>query len=301
MGLLEKFENIKIEADNRISPEDKAFCERHQAAYEAALQGVQELVFFWEDMVKMQKELLGEKNESESSGLIYLAFRNGLAISDLSLFQHMEGLHQKFILTISRHFNSAYSISLSGNDVVEKLLPREPKQSWPRDKEAEEAYHKAMRSLVVHYQDVVELMIQQMDGRSFYEQAYHELTDQCHRAAWNTYQGKPKYERRKNMIRYTGYGCRCKNWGSRDKWELQDDTKDILKGLAFFETGVFRYYPMGFQELLGYSDSYDNEHSFPTCVKLTQLKMFKNGRVDFKFSSDAYAEEFERLYLGSVC
>ena len=74
-----------------------------------------------------------------------------------------------------------------------------------------------------------------------------------------------------------------------------------LRGISYFETGNYRTYPLGISELLGYGYSYDNDHEFPTCEKLTQLKMFKNGRVDFKFSSESYAEEFERLYLGTVC
>lgn len=162
-------------------------------------------------------------------------------------------------------------------------------------------YHSALRSLVLHYQDIVELLVFQLDGRTFAQQAFHELADQCHQAAWNLYQKKPKYERKKNVIRYIGYGCQVRNWGRSDEWQLQDDTKAMLRGMAHFETGNYRTYPLGMSELLGYGYSYDNAQEFPTCEKLIQLKMFKNGRVDFKFSTEAYAEEFERLYLGSVC
>lgn len=33
MNLLDKFETVTVKADVRITPEDKAFCEAHQAAY----------------------------------------------------------------------------------------------------------------------------------------------------------------------------------------------------------------------------------------------------------------------------
>lgn len=297
MGLLEKFENIKIEADNRISPEDKAFCERHQAAYEAAIQNCQELKLFWEDMIRVQNELLGE--DSGKPNLLYLSSGH-LELSAENINKHIERLHKKLVYVLVNHFNSAYTMSLSSNKIEEVLLPREPERG-DRTGEVLKAYHDELQSLTIHYQDIVDLLINQVEGRSFTEQAFYELTAQCHQAAWNTCDGTPRFERKKNVVRYTGYGCRCKDWGRYDKWELQQSTKDILKGIAHFETGAFHLYPKGFQELLGYGGSYDNEHSFPTCVKLTQLKMFKNGRVDFKFSSDAYAEEFERLYLGSVC
>ena len=301
MNLLEKFEAVEVTPGHCISPEDKLYCERHQAAYEAALQGVQELVFFWEDLRKNQQELLGEGQNSAGNDLTYLAFRNGLSITDTSLLNHIEGLHQTLILNITHHFNTVYNMTLSQSEIEEKLLPQEPKQTWPRNKEAEEAYHAAMQSLVLHYQDIVELLIIQMDGRTFAQQAFYELAEKCHKAAWNMYQKKPQYERKKNVIRYTGYGCQVRNWGQRDEWQLQDGTKEILRGISHFETGNYRTYPLGISELLGYGYSYDNDHEFPTCEKLTQLKMFKNGRVDFKFSSESYAEEFERLYLGTVC
>ena len=45
MNLLDKFDAVTVEADFRITPEDKAFCEAHQAAYDAAIQSFHELAF----------------------------------------------------------------------------------------------------------------------------------------------------------------------------------------------------------------------------------------------------------------
>ena len=71
MNLLDKFDAVTVEADFRITPEDKAFCEAHQAAYDAAIQSFHELAFFWEDMENTQKELLGSKEDT------YLSSRDG--------------------------------------------------------------------------------------------------------------------------------------------------------------------------------------------------------------------------------
>lgn len=38
MDLLKKFAAVEIKADNRITASDRAFCEKNQAAYEAAIQ-----------------------------------------------------------------------------------------------------------------------------------------------------------------------------------------------------------------------------------------------------------------------
>lgn len=75
MDLLDKFDAVTVKADVRITPEDKAYCEAHQAAYDAAIQSFRELAFFWEDMENTQKELLG------GSGSSYLSSRDGPEIS----------------------------------------------------------------------------------------------------------------------------------------------------------------------------------------------------------------------------
>ena len=58
--------------------------------------------------------------------------------------------------------------------------------------------------------------------------------------------------------------------------------------------------PYGFDSLLGYRHSGSDTVEFPTCSKVIQLKMFKNGRVDIKFASAAIARQFADDYLGRV-
>lgn len=36
MGIMDKFSTVEIKADNRISDADRAFCVRHQQAFDAA-------------------------------------------------------------------------------------------------------------------------------------------------------------------------------------------------------------------------------------------------------------------------
>ena len=37
MDLLDKFDAVTVKADARITPDDKAYCEAHQAAYDLSL------------------------------------------------------------------------------------------------------------------------------------------------------------------------------------------------------------------------------------------------------------------------
>ena len=60
MELLQKFAAVEVQTDRRIAETDKNYCE-------AAISSFQELAFFWEDMNKVQQELLGGKESSFST------------------------------------------------------------------------------------------------------------------------------------------------------------------------------------------------------------------------------------------
>ena len=295
MNLLEKFEAVTVEADGRITPEDKELCEAHQAAYDAAVQSFHELAFFWEDMENTQKELLGNE------GAYYLSSRNGPEISRRRIDDHLEYLHREVICNIVRHFNSTYNVSVSAHEVCNNLLPKEPDCRRYEKPEIHEEYHTKLREAKIRYEDVVDQVILLLDGRSFAEQAFHELAEKCHKAAWNMYQKEAKYERKKALITFNGYFCSVQHYSWQDEWKLDNQTQDILRGAAHFETGSFHIYPLGFSNLLDYSRSPSNEHEFSTCKKVKSLKMFKNGRVDIRFTSETHAAEFAAKYLGLVC
>lgn len=76
--------------------------------------------------------------------------------------------------------------------------------------------------------------------------------------------------------------------------------KDILYGVAHFETESYRVLPLGFSDLVGYCDIKEAMVEFPTCEKVKQIKLFKNNRVDLKFATAALAGEFIEKYLGTV-
>lgn len=299
MGILEKFSTVEIRTDNRIAPTDKSYCEQHQKAYETAISSFQELAFFWEDMNKAQQELLGDSKSPFFHN--YLTSHDGPSISQTAINNHIEALHRDFIMNLTHYFNSTYHVSVKSSEISETLLPKKPEGRW-RDNYMEicEAYQAQMQSLVVRYQDVVDQIILRLDGRSFKEQAFYELHGKCQSAAWNSYEQKAKYERKKDTIRFTGYFCRFRGW-PYDGWELDDSMKDILRGVAHYETGVYNVFPAGFSCVTGYQEIKSDVVEFPACEKVKQMKLFKNNRVDIKFSSAEYAEDFVDKYLGAVC
>ena len=74
-----------------------------------------------------------------------------------------------------------------------------------------------------------------------------------------------------------------------------------MKALAYFETGAFGQYPDGIDDLL--SEEYPLWYDlweFEDCKKLEKIKLFKNGRMDIRFTSEGHAREFVTDYLGTV-
>lgn len=298
MELLDKFSAVEVKADNRISQSDLFYCEQHQSAYETAISSFKELAFFWDDIEAAQKELLGDR-DSSSFYHNYLASRNGPNISKESIERHIASLHIDFIMTLTRHFNSCYHITVDSSEITTALLPVKP-EGYGVSREMKEKYHKQMQNLTVHYQDVVDQIILRLNGRTFAEQAFYELYTECHNAAWNSYKNKAEFERRKDTIVFSGYFCRFKE-RPYDHWEVDDNMKKILRGAAHYETDSYRVLPADFSSLFNYSYIKESVVEFPNCIKIKQMKLFKNNRVDLKFDSPEYAEQFVAKYLGTVC
>lgn len=295
MNFLQKPTAVEIQPDSRISVSDKNYCEQHQKAYETAISSFKELSFFWGDLESTQTALLGEEDCRK-----YLVSREGPSISQDLIERHINALHCDFILNLVRYFNSIYHVSVDSSEVAGALLPKKPEDHWQEGYQEQcAAYQEQMQSLTVRYQDVVDQIILRLDGFTFTERAFQELYTKCHSAAWNPYEQKPKFERRKDTISFTGYFCRFRGW-PYDGWELVEGMQDILRGAAHFETDSYGVLPAEFPKLFGYHDIKEPVVEFSTCEKVKQMKLFKNNRVDLKFHSPECAEQFVEKYLGAI-
>lgn len=295
MDLLTKFETVEVKADTRISEADRIFCMAHQAAYDSARITLPELGFFWDDMLSQQRELLTPTGASSET---YLVTYDALKLSDYAIQQQIHSLHPQFISQIVSYFCKTYRFSINTNDITHNLIPQKPADKWTDNyKELVEKYMKDMDELSLSYTDILEQIFLQTGGRTFSEQALQK----CHQAAWITGSGKPRFEQKKSTIQFTGYACSFRDRYSGDVWELSDRTKDILRGIAHFETGMFGTIPHCLSQTLRNYDFSDNQLEFPDCEKLQSLRMFKNGRVDIRFASEAHASRFIEDYLKTIC
>ena len=294
MGLLDKLEQVEIKADSRLPEDDLMFCETQQQAYDESRHAFREIRRQWKKALQAQKDLLGT---SSDGSLPYFGSNYRFGITDIN--RELEKLHSKFISELTRHFNTKYRMTISAEAIEEHLIPTEP-DPYKCDKDTGNTYHRNLRALALHYEDVVDQMFIQLDGLSFVERAFQELRTKCHKAAyWSN--SNAGYDRKGDTLRFGGYFCSCdERWG-HEEWRLAERMQDIFTAVAHYETNTFGRFPAGFSELLGYSDVSTSLLQFSTCRKLVHLRMFKNGRVDLKFKTAALAKEFAETYLDSLC
>ena len=286
MSLLEKFAKVEIKADERISAEDKKFCKAHQSAYDDARSSLQELQFYWETMLESQKQLLSSIGENNHS--MYLSDHSNLTISVRDIEKQIKKTHFAFIHSIVRHFEEIYHIVLDEGDIETALLPKQPGDRWRNGYEEEMIqYNEQMLNLTLDYQQIIEQIFNQTDGRDLWEQAEFYLKQQCHNAAWRF--NKPSYERKTHTVQFSS----AVNYDRT----LPDSSKTFLKGLAHFETGKIGIYPGELGRIINTYRLYEDSFEFEDCTKIKKMRIFRNGRMDIRFTEEAHAIKFIEVYL----
>lgn len=295
MNLIEKLESVEIKADNRISEKDRGFCEAQQTAYDAAREDLKRLDELWSEVSSNQWNILEDVADCSYDKERYIQIPG---LSRSHIVDTLEKSHTHFISCLVDYFNRAYRVSISDRDIEEHLLPTEPLR-YNHGDESRKQYHEKLRALSLRYEDIVDQVFVQLGGRTFDERAFSELQGKCHKGAWNSYQKTAQYTLKNDTVQLS-YGCRYENWFGSERWEPNDSLKDILRGVAHFETGSYDSYPHSFSELLGWGRIECPLYEYSTCDKLRHIKLFKNGRVDIKFTSKANANQFVTEYLGRV-
>lgn len=298
MDLLEKFDAVKICTDNRITETDRQFFQKQQAAYADAVGGFYQIAVLWMDMCANQKAALSTPESYDDSWRKkYLESRWWPDITVKEIVKHILQLHRNFISTIVTYLNIAYHLSLAADHVADDLLPPEP------------AFEETMDAVdwsefppfVLRYEDAVELILAGFNGRTFEEQAPYELVESCHSAAWEKNDHSAKFEQKKHTVKLLCGACRFGYHRGYEQWYFTEDAKSILKGLAHFETGSFEQYPDGLDDfILDEKLLWYDLWELDSCKKLEQIKLYKNGRMDIRFTNEGYARQFVAEYLGTV-
>lgn len=295
MGLLEKFEKVEVKAEDRISPNDSRFCIGQQEAYDKGRAALKALVQAINQYADEQDAILSPLY-SDRSFRTYLDVGSE-GVKAKHVYDTLECTHDSFIHRIVSHFVNNYHVTIEISEITNALVPQRPSNAgWSRNDSEWAEYYDNLRNASLRYEDVLDHIFTQLGGYSFQDKAIKELKDACHTAAWNRYHGKKDYEQRKATISFTSYACHNDRWYSRDSFNLSDGLKHIVKALAYYEYNSLEYLG-SLSELCGYSfDCPTFEFSLD---KVKQVKCFRNGRVDIKFTSEKYARQFAEEFLGT--
>lgn len=306
MSLLEKFAQVEIRADAHITEADRIFCQKHQDAYQSALASFQRLLELWRETEVEQRRILSDPERPDKTWSQYLTSSKFPALDVIQIGVHISKLHRKFINAVVSYFNATYHLTVDTGLVVDALIPL---PGTEREDDIETEAKADSFDLLLHYEDMIELILSWFDGRSFSEQAPYEMVMKCHRAAWRESDHQPNFEQKKNLVKILNGACcyRCarkeKQMSSSEQWVIDSEAKSILKGLAHFETGSFEEYPYEMDKLLSEESilyEWWDLWEFEDCEKLERIKLFKNGRMDIRFTNEGYARQFVAEYLGTV-
>lgn len=288
MNLLDKFNRVEIEADNRISDTDRRYCEAYQQAYDKGRVALKELAALMERVTAEQLDIL----KPLSNGEIYTTFL-GECSRERDYMEQLRKTHHALIHMIVVYFEHTYRVRLDIDAVEKNLVPQQPKDSYRFNQEEWTAYTEAMNNAALDYKDILDQIFIQLGGVSFHERALNELKEKCHGAAWNTYHGNRWFEQKKAVISFS-YGCHQRWNGSLC---LNDGMKDILHAVMYLHFGDMTSSNKDFNALLGYDFNFQS--LLFTSDVLDSVKCFKNGRVDIRFTSEAIAREFVETFLGT--
>lgn len=305
MSLLAKFNAVKVTADSRITAADRAFCEAHQAAYDAACVSLRDLAEMAEKAEAVQKKIM-QPLEEEATRMYYHSYfaPSGTHFGASDFFERLEHIHGDFITHVAEHFKRQYGVSISVEELKEALIPQAPGHCgyWRTEAEIEEyqKFTEKLHAMSLRWEDIVDRIFVQIGGFSFAAQAEKELKEKCHTAAWNVYRHQPVYTVKSRVIRFTNV-CHNSSYSIySNEAELYEDGKSIVRALSHFENGDAGSCIHQLEEYVGFKfERGDKEHPID-CEKLSGIKFFKNGRMDVRFKSEALARQFVEEYCGLV-
>lgn len=290
MSLLDKFAAVEVKAESRISPSDKDFCIVHQEAYDHLRKTLTELLAFVEERIKVREAIIKRVEPDFSIS----AFGS---VSPSKIRDELMESHEDFISKLVYHFSSKYNVTLDSNDIKAVLLPKKPSYSYySRNEDEHKAYVEQMCTMRITYESILDQIFVQLGGCSFQDKALNELKEAAHVGAWNRYHGIKCFEQKKAVISFTSYACHWDTWYSGPHINLSDGMKNIIRAVSHFEIGTMDYLHWQLRELCGYH--FERAEFDLDMDKVKSVKCFKNGRVDIRFTSEAYAREFIEEYLG---
>lgn len=321
MSLLDKFSTVEIKTDNRISEDDRAFCLHQQEGFDKSGAALAKIADMVDAAYAEQRDIFGTETEWDAKRYI---FGDKFSCNLDDVRDTMRGRNNKFIQAITSYFSKKYSVALDVNEIIEHLIPKSDavdpflpfggyrnmseddidkyKQELKAYGKAKDKYEASLCSLPLRYEQIVDEIFTQLGGFSFAERSMNEFLERTWNCCHNQYSGdSERFEVKNAVLRLHDYGWLYvdKNLWAREpytEYKPSDNLRLLLDALAYYECGRMNEGKLWFPELFKY-DTEESMFDMEAMSKVKSIKLFKNGRVDIRFHSAAYAQEFVEMYL----
>ncbi|NBI28636.1 LPD29 domain-containing protein [Chengkuizengella marina] len=267
-NIFNKFDDIEIQNNSRISSEDQTFCETQETIYRETIQ-------FLETTLQQYIEIhekYGERSYSsdrDPSG--YISNYDDIR----KIENRIKEIKNDFISRICSYFSENYNVTIEKGELYEKYTTE------------------------VTYNNIIDEIFEQLDGFSFEEKAVNELKENMRSQIY-------RYEKvkvNKNKLTITDY-IYWDSWATWDGTKLSwSDQKvnTLFKALSHFEnneTEMMYMFNVIHKQLSEGSKQHDILSKYTINYnKIKSFKTYKNGRVDIEFYNNSQAQQFCNEYL----
>lgn len=263
LNLLNKFDNIEIQTHDKISPQDKEFCEKQQFVYDKAYDCFAN--------VKEQYETLS----AETKGICYKDYGTWKDEDSclrhihylLTLSDYIKDMNYKFLCNIYSYFRRTYKIAL--------------------DEYKRESQFKVEKRFTYH--EIVDLIIEEIGGFSFEEAEIIQLKETMKKVI--------QYHKigiKKDTIVFDGLiYWNFSNWHKDYECYKFENFMKVLEAVQRFDSKKDINTPKWYGMDTKYFEQLENPMTIDGDM-LKQIKLFKNGKVEMKFNSNENALNFAK-------
>ena len=295
-NILAMFDSIEVRNEDKITKEDREFCERQQAALYVELDSLQKWYnLFYQDAQQYNEShrlewatngtVKDNKPWRDSDGIPkdYKNFSFETYKPLNNIVEKYQSAINEFGKRIVRHFREKYKLSVSSSDIDKENTPM------------------GFRPVYQTYFDIVS---EHLGGRSFRETAEDELIAEIQNIFRSRYHvSSPILKGDKitflNVFNYDSWQW---EWYKKVKidWDNLRKIDSICRGLNFFTDNSLQ----GNRSIIfGVNwDSVDVSKWYGlTTNSNIEVKLFKNGRIDVKFAGKSIAAEcYQKLKLNEL-
>lgn len=302
MLILNKFENVKIENTNRISEEDKNFCEIHNKAYEKTLnvykQTLNHLIELYNEQIATLPDHNGKIGISYN---LYVDMYGDIGIS--KIVDTIQKLQEKFISKICYYFSNKYNVTIESNDIYAKYKSNELKYEKRENKD-----HTLNENLLEYkyfdYNNIIDEIFEQLGGFTFKEKAIDEIKNATREIySYNDYRKSSNMNIKNNKLIIDGYyAYKDSIW---NEYRLTGDYGKIFTSLYYFDSNtIVTNNTELHNKYCGYENE-KNQNNFEkynpySLAKVKSIKFYKNGKLEIEFKNSEDTQQFAKEYCGYI-